>query len=97
MPRAPINVTCPDHDSVRPMMPPRGHTEAYIQITDTELKIKLLAESIAKDFLPLDFNNNDAIKVKPADELLDTAYIYVDNGGTPVKVFAPAVLRTAIN
>ena len=110
MPRIPTNVVCPDHDSVRPTTPPtirvtdikvkheapRGNTEAYIQVTDTELKLKILAESIAKDFLPLDFTKNDNIKVKSADELLDTAYIYVDNGGTPVKIFAPAVLKTAI-
>ena len=110
MPRAPINISCPDRDSVKPTTPPtirvtdikvkpeapRGNTEAYIQVTDIELKLKILAESIAKDFLPLDFTKNDNIKVKSADELLDTAYIYVDNGGTPVKIFAPAVLKTAI-
>ena len=110
MPRAPINISCPDRDSVKPTTPPtirvtdikvkpeapRGNTEAYIQVTDIELKLKILAESIAKDFLPLDFTKNDNIKVKSADELLDTAYIYADNGGTPVKIFAPAVLKTAI-
>ncbi len=110
MPRVPINVSCPDRDSVRPTTPPtirvtdikvkheapRGNTEAYIQVTDTELKLKILAESIAKDFLPLDFTKNDNIKIKSADDLLDTAYIYVDNGGMPVKIFAPAVLKTAI-
>ena len=110
MPRIPTNVSCPDRDSVRPTTPPtirvtdikvkpeapRGNTEAYIQVTDTELKLKILAESIAKDFLPLDFTKNNDIKLKSADELLDTAYIYVDNGGTPVKIFAPAVLKTAI-
>ena len=110
MPRVPINVSCPDRDSVRPTIPPtirvtdikvkheapRGNTEAYIQITDTELKLKILAESIAKDFLPLDFTKNDNIKIKSADDLLDTAYIYVDNGGIPVKIFAPAVLKTTI-
>ena len=110
MPRIPTNVSCPDRDSVRPTTPPtirvtdikvkheapRGNTEAYIQVTDTELKLKILAESIAKDFLPLDFTKNDNIKIKSADDLLDTAYIYVDNGGTPVKIFAPAVLKTAI-
>ena len=87
MPRAPINISCPDRDSVKPMTPPtirvtdikvkpeapRGNTEAYIQVTDIELKLKILAESIAKDFLPLDFTKNDNIKVKSADELLDTA------------------------
>ena len=110
MPRIPTNVSCPDRDSVRPTTPPtirvtdikvkheapRGNTEAYIQITDTELKLKILAESIAKDFLPLDFTKNDNIKIKSADDLLDTAYIYVDNGGIPVKLFAPAVLKTTI-
>ena len=110
MPRAPINISCPDRDSVKPTThptirvtdikvkpeAPRGNTEAYIQVTDTELKLKILAESIAKDFLPLDFTKNTDIKLKSADELLDTAYIYVDNGGTPVKIFAPAVLKTAI-
>lgn len=112
MPRLPTNVSCPcpDRDSIKPVTSPtirvtdikvkpeapRGNTEAYIQVTDTELKLKILAESIAKDFLPLDFTKNDAITVKSADELLDTAYIYVDNGGTPVKIFAPAVLKTAI-
>ena len=110
MPRIPINVPCPDRDSARPAIPPtirvddikvkheapRGNTEAYIQIADTELKLKILAESIAKDFLPLDFTANDNIKIKSAEELSDTAYIYVDNGGVPVKIFAPAVLRTAI-
>ena len=110
MPRIPTNVVCPDHDSVRPTTPttirvtdikvkheaPRGNTEAYIQVTDTELKLKILAESIAKDFLPLDFTKNDAIDIKSANELSDTAYIYVDDGGKPVKIFAPAVLKTAI-
>ena len=110
MPRVPINVSCPDRDSVRPTIPPtirvtdikvkheapRGNTEAYIQVTDAELKLKILAESIAKDFLPLDFTKNDNIKIKSADDLLDTAYIYVDNGGIPVKIFAPAVLKTTI-
>ena len=110
MPRAPINISCPDRDSVKPTTPPtirvtdikvkpeapRGNTEAYIQVTDIELKLKILAESIAKDFLPLDFTKNDNIKIKSADDLLDTAYIYVDNGGTPVKIFAPAVLKTTI-
>ena len=110
MPRIPTNVSCPDRDSVRPTTPPtirvtdikvkheapRGNTEAYIQVTDTELKLKILAESIAKDFLPLDFTKNDNIKIKSADDLLDTAYIYVDNGGIPVKLFAPAVLKTTI-
>ena len=110
MPRAPINISCPDRDSVKPMTPPtirvtdikvkpeapRGNTESYIQVTDIELKLKILAESIAKDFLPLDFTKNDNIKIKSADDLLDTAYIYVDNGGTPVKIFAPTVLKTTI-
>ena len=112
MPRIPTNVSCPcpDRDSVKPTTfptirvtdikvkheAPRGNTEAYIQVTDTELKLKILAESIAKDFLPLDFTKNDNIKIKSADDLLDTAYIYVDNGGTPVKIFAPAVLKTTI-
>ena len=110
MPRLPTNVPCPDRDSVKPAASPtirvtdikvkheapRGNTEAYIQVTDTELKLKILAESIAKDFLPLDFTKNDAIDIKSANELSDTAYIYVDDGGKPVKIFAPAVLKTAI-
>lgn len=110
MPRIPTNVPCPDRDSVKPVAcptirvtdikvkpeAPRGNTEAYIQVTDTELKLKILAESIAKDFLPLDFTKNDEIDLKSADELSDTAYIYVDDGGKPVKIFAPAVLKTAI-
>ena len=110
MPRLPTNVSCPDRDSVKPATSPtirvtdikvkheapRGNTEAYIQVTDTELKLKILAESIAKDFLPLDFTKNDAIGIKSVNELSDTAYIYVDDGGKPVKIFAPAVLKTAI-
>ena len=110
MPRLPTNVPCPDRDSVKPATSPtirvtdikvkheapRGNTEAYIQVTDTELKLKILAESIAKDFLPLDFTKNDDINIKSANELSDTAYIYVDDGGKPVKIFAPAVLKTAI-
>ena len=110
MPRIPTNVSCPDRDSVKPVASPtirvtdikvkheapRGNTEAYIQVTDTELKLKILAESIAKDFLPLDFAKNDDIDIKSANELSDTAYIYVDDGGKPVKIFAPAVLKTAI-
>ena len=110
MPRISTNVSCPDRDSVKPTTfptirvtdikvkreAPRGNTEAYIQVTDTELKLKILAESIAKDFLPLDFTKNDNIKIKSAEDLLDTAYIYVDNGGIPVKLFAPAVLKATI-
>lgn len=110
MPRIPTNVPCPDRDSVKPVTcstirvtdikvkpeAPRGNTEAYIQVTDTELKLKILAESIAKDFLPLDFTKNDEIDIKSANELSDTAYIYVDDGGTPVKIFAPSVLKTVI-
>ena len=107
MPRIPTNVSCSDRDSVKPTTcptirvtdikvkheVPRGNTEAYIQVTDTELKLKILAESIAKDFLPLDFTKNDNIKIKSADDLLDTAYIYVDNGGVPVKILANLVIE----
>lgn len=110
MPRVPVNTPQISRDSVQPITAttirttdikvkheaPRGNTETYIQIADTELKLKILAESIAKDFLPLDFTANDDIKVKSAEELLDTAYIYVDNGGNPVKIYAPSVLRSAI-
>lgn len=76
---------------------PRGRQDTYIQVSDLELKIKVLAESIAKEFLPLNFEGNSTIKEVEPESLSDMAYIYVDNKGKPVKIFAPAVLKKKIS
>jgi len=74
----------------------RGETAVYIQNADVDLKLKILADSIAKEYLPLDFSKNEGIKGISTDGLSDVAYIFVDNGGKPTKILAPSVLREEI-
>ena len=75
----------------------RGNTAVYLQDTEIELKLKVLAEAIAKEFLSLHFSSeNPDISATTVDKLDNTAYIFVDNNGKPVKVLAPSVLRTEI-
>jgi len=86
---------------VNPVQPPkkefhRDNTSVYIQPVDFDLKLKVLAEDTARTYLPLDFDNNSEIEQKTAEELADTAYIFVDNNGKPTKVLATSVLRTFI-
>ena len=84
-------------DSVNPKREqPRGNTAVYIQENDVDLKLKVLASSVAKDFLPLNFDSNKDIKEKAVSELANTAYVFVDDAGKPVKVLAPSVLREEI-
>jgi len=74
----------------------RGETAVYLQDTDVDLKLKILADSIAKEYLALDFSKNGDIKDISVDDLSNTAYIFVDNDGKPTKILAPSVLRKEI-
>ena len=76
--------------------PPRGNTPIYIQETDIDLKLKVLSDEVYQNFLPLDFEKNPTIAAIDPSELAETAYIFVDNNGTPTKVLAPSVLKTVI-
>jgi len=76
--------------------PPRGNTPIYIQETDIDLKLKVLSDEVYQNFLPLDFEKNPTITAIDPSELAETAYIFVDNNGTPTKVLAPSVLKTVI-
>lgn len=74
----------------------RGNTPIYVQDTEVDLKLKVLAEDVAKTYLPLDFTKNSEISESTLNALADTAYIFVDNNGKPVKLLATAVLKEEI-
>lgn len=75
----------------------RDNPAIYVQDSDIDLKIKILSTSIADNYMPLALGQNEAITPANLIDLADTAYIYIDNNGKPVKVLASTVLRTEIN
>ena len=69
----------------------RNPTPIYIKEGDIDLKLRVLDEKIAENFVPLDFNSNENIGGSPVSGLSDKAYVYVDDNGKPQKVLIASV------
>lgn len=93
MPRMPIKDQPHIEPKPGPLPSPRP---TVLHDTDVGLKLKILSDSIAKEYLPLEFDRNQQIKEIDVSQLTDTAYIFVDNNGKPTKILAPSVLRSII-
>jgi hypothetical protein len=74
-----------------PQIVHRNPTPIYVKDGDIELKLRILDDKIAQFFVPLDFTKNKEITGLTAQELANSAYIYVDNNGTPVKVLVTSL------
>ena len=74
----------------------RDQPAIYVQDTDTDLKIKILSTTVAETYIPLDLSKNQSITEKELVDLADTAYIYVDNNGKPVKILL-SVLKLVLS
>ena len=63
----------------------------------TDLKIKTLAENIAKTYIPYALKNSENIEEITIDNVSEEAYIYLDNNGNPTKLLATTVLKKEID
>ena len=83
----------PAHKSPQPG---RADDLIYIKNTDIELKLKLLDEKVAKNYVSLALGDNDLLSSATLNTLSTNSYLYVDDNGTPKKILALAVLKREI-
>lgn len=75
-----------------PPPPPRPRPESDY----TDLKIKNLAENVAKTYVPYAIKNTESIDEITFDDLTNSAYIYVDNDGHPTKLVLTTVIHKQV-
>ena len=82
----------------KPPVPPiRPNDPTFRPQTDyTDLKIKTLAENIAKHYVPYALKDTKDIGEVTIDQVSNEAYLYVDNNGNPAKLLAVTVLKKEI-
>jgi hypothetical protein len=92
-----------DETKPKPQTPPVVIPEApgYIPVrqqTDySDLKLKTLAENVAKLYVPYALKDTRSIDELTVDSLSNGAYLYVDDNGKPSKILAVTVLRKEIS
>lgn len=97
-PRKPTD-NCKPKPQVSPVAIPEA--PSYIPVrqqTDySDLKLKTLAENIAKLYVPYSIKDANNIDELTVDALSNGAYLYVDDNGKPSKILAVTVLRKEIS
>ena len=75
-----------------PPPPPRPRPQSDY----TDLKIKTLADNIAKTYVPYALKDTESIEEITVDDLTNSTYIYVDQDGKPSKLVFTTVIHKKV-
>ena len=91
----PVRPTVVDNSTTASLKACQSATRQQTDYSD--VKLKTLAENVAKLYVPFALKNSNNIEDITIDNLSNDAYLFVDNNGQPSKVLITTVLKKEIS